>query len=237
MASPEKQTAYIPMMTQGPDLNMSVEGLGVEQLIDFGKKLTYYSPYIIPFTFSSPFAERQLWKGLSIRNYIRTGVRPAALVFVEHENDLIVSNPSLTKPARLAAEIGRIEFKACDSCGDFRLYASILALMKGMLLDNMLHGRCLTPNVKFLQQSAIHGFDDPEILKGAKHVVDSARKALVNDSDQCKLDLLFQMLEQKDCMAKRMKQQFMMEQQILPILKQAHEMPMQTQSHSENCGS
>lgn len=44
-ASPEKQTANIPMLTYGPDLNLSIAGLSTPQLIDIGRKLTFYSPY------------------------------------------------------------------------------------------------------------------------------------------------------------------------------------------------
>lgn len=45
------------------------------------------------------------------------------------EYNALDCSPSLTKPARLPAEVGRIEFKACDSCDDFALYAALLALL------------------------------------------------------------------------------------------------------------
>ena len=54
-SSAEKRTAAIPMMTFGPDLNLSVEGLSTAQIIDYGQKLTYYSPFILPFSYSAPF--------------------------------------------------------------------------------------------------------------------------------------------------------------------------------------
>ena len=221
-ASPEKQTAYIPMMTQGPDLNMSVDGMSEEQLIDFGRKLTYYSPFIIPFTFSSPFNEGQLWGGLSRRNYVRTGVRPAALVFVNDKRNLIDSVPSLTKPARLAAESGRIEFKACDSCGDFQLYGALLALMKGLLLDTSLSGRRTVPDPQLHQESALRGFDDASILKSSKHMLMAAKQALSDDSDQPKLDMLFSMIEARDNLAVHMIQQFQAGDSILKILARAY---------------
>ena len=74
-ASPEKQTANIPMLTYGPDLNISMVGLTTERIIDIGKKLTYYSPYIIPFSYSSPFYQGRLWEGFSVRTFVRTGRR------------------------------------------------------------------------------------------------------------------------------------------------------------------
>ncbi len=163
-ASPEKGTAEIPMMTQGPDLNISGDGLSTEQIIDAGKKWTYYSPYMLPFSYSSPFfqgglwGEGEAWRGYSIRTYVRTGRRPAAMVFLVDKRDLIKSSPSLTKLARVEREAGRIEFKAFDSCGDFTLYAALLALLKGLLLDERLAGRALVPDAKLHQLSAQLGF-------------------------------------------------------------------------------
>lgn len=77
------------------------------------------------------------------------------MVFLEKQEDLIKSSPSLTKIARLSAEVGRIEFKAFDSCDDFGLYAALFALLKGLILDCSLPGRATTPNVELHQRSAI----------------------------------------------------------------------------------
>ena len=108
--SPEDQTALISMLTYGPDLSFSVEGLPAEAAIDLGRKLTYYSPYIVPFSYSSPFYNGMLWEGLSVRTFLRTGKRPAVLVFLAQlRPDLLISDPSLTKLARYPAEIGRVE--------------------------------------------------------------------------------------------------------------------------------
>lgn len=60
---PDEQTANIYMVTYGPDLNISVADLSTERLIDIGRKLTYYSPYIVPFSYSSPFYDGGLWGG------------------------------------------------------------------------------------------------------------------------------------------------------------------------------
>ena len=67
------------MLTYGPDLNISVAGLSCERVIDIGRKLTYYSPYIVPFSYSSPFYQGCLWQGLSVRTFLRTGRRPAVM--------------------------------------------------------------------------------------------------------------------------------------------------------------
>ncbi|WP_016952280.1 glutamate--cysteine ligase GCS2 [Anabaena sp. PCC 7108] len=182
-AYPDEQTANIYMVSYGPDLNISVADLPIEDVIDMGKKLTYYSPYIVPFSYSSPFYNGSLWEGLSVRTFIRTGKRSATLVFVENEEQLIKSVPSLTKVARIPAELGRIEFKACDSCDDFSIYAGLLALLKGLILDQTLHGRATTPNTALHQISAKYGFDDEEIFLNTTKIFQAAEVALVNDPD------------------------------------------------------
>jgi hypothetical protein len=196
-AYPDEQTANIYMVTYGPDLNISVADLPLERLIDIGKKLTYYSPYIVPFSFSSPFYNGNLWEGLSVRTFIRTGKRSAALVFVEKEEQLINSVPSLTKTARIPAEVGRIEFKACDSCDDFSIYGALLALLKGLVLDESLLGRSTVPNASLHKLSAKLGFSNEEIFANATKVLQAAESALKDDPD---FDLLKPL---QDILAKR----------------------------------
>jgi hypothetical protein len=180
---PDEQTLNIYMVSYGPDLNISLTDLPIEKVIDIGKKLNYYSPYIIPFSYSSPFYQGDLWSGLSVRTFIRTGKRAATRVFVAKQEQLISSIPALTKIARLPAEIGRIEFKACDSCDDFSIYAGILALLKGLILDDSLLGQELIPNPDLHQLSARSGFDNEEIFTQASQLIQVAEIALGNDSD------------------------------------------------------
>jgi hypothetical protein len=222
-ASPEKQTANIPMLTYGPDLNLSVAGLSTEQLIDIGQKLTFYSPYIVPFSFSSPFRGGDRWHGLSVRTYERTGARPAAMVFVERTQDLIKSTPSLTKIARLSAEVGRIEFKAFDSCDDFEMYAALLALLKGLILDQSLSGRATIPDRALHQQSAIAGFDDPNIFLNAVQVLSAVEVALSHDRDFDKLASLRAMLESGKTPAHRLIDSFTTTGSIAAALRQTYQ--------------
>ncbi|MHC5727444.1 MAG: glutamate--cysteine ligase family protein [Nostoc sp.] len=182
-ADPDEQTAHIHMVTYGPDLNISVADMSTEDMIDIGRKLTYYSPYIVPFSYSSPFYNGGLWDGLSVRTFIRTGKRPAALVFVQKQEQLINSIPSLTKIARIPAEVGRIEFKACDSCDDFSTYAALLALLKGLVLDETLLGRATVPDAALHQLSAKEGFDNEDIFDNATKVLQAAEVALGDDPD------------------------------------------------------
>ncbi|ARV60389.1 glutamate--cysteine ligase [Nostocales cyanobacterium HT-58-2] len=207
-AHPEEQTVNIFMVTYGPDLNISVADLPIEHLIDIGRKLTYYSPYIIPFSYSSPFYKGELWQGLSVRTFVRTGKRPATLVFVEKQEQLIKSVPSLTKIARIPAEVGRIEFKAFDSCADFSIYASLLALLKGLVLDQSLMGRATTPDAALHQLSAQEAFDNEEIFAIASQVLQAAEAALVDDPDVHLLTPLKVLLEKRRTPAHEMVEVF-----------------------------
>jgi hypothetical protein len=197
-ASPDEQTVNIYMVSYGPDLNISMTDLSVERVIDIGQKLTYYSPYIIPFTYSSPFYKASLWEGLSVRTFIRTGKRAATRVFVAEKEQLISSVPALTKIARLPAEVGRIEFKACDSCDDFSIYAGILALLKGLVLDTTLPGRAIVPDAALHQLSAQEAFDNEEIYGAATQVIQAAEVALGNDPDVELLAPLKSLLQKRE---------------------------------------
>lgn len=179
--SPEERTAYIHMLTSGPDISFSHPLLTPEESIDIAKKLTFYSPYIVPFSYSSPFYKGELWGGLSRRTYYRTGRRPAALVFVENENQLISSEPTLTDKARLPAEIGRIEFKAFDTISDISLYESLGALLLGLALDETLTGSATVPDELLHKLSATHGFTDETIFATANKIISAAYEALPSE--------------------------------------------------------
>lgn len=219
--SPEMQTAHIPMLTQGPDLNLSTEGLTPAQLIDIGRKLTYYSPFMTPFSYSSPFYEGDAWVGLSVRTFYRTGSRPAAMVFLENETDLIDSNPSLTQLARIPAEVSRIEFKAFDSCGDFELYGSLLVLLKGLILDDTLPERATVPDAKLHQKSAQLGFADEQIYSGAWALLEAAW-AVTKEADRRRLDKLRSMLRNRYRPAHDMLNAYKHGQPINQIMQQGY---------------
>lgn len=206
--SAEKQTANIPMLTYGPDLNFSIEGAKPLQIIDIGRKLTFYSPWIIPFSYSSPFLEGKVWHGLSARTYLRTGARPAAMVFLEDPSFLIESFPSLTKRARIPKENGRIEFKAFDSCADFSLYGALLALLKGIALDQSLPGRATTPHTGDHRFSAVQGFKHPEIHRKGTEVLEAAKIALAKDPEVDRLLPLERILHTRKSAAHEMKELF-----------------------------
>ncbi len=178
--SPEDRTEHLPMLTYGPDLNLSVVGASVAQTIDWAKKLTYYSPYLVPFSYSPCHYNGRPWPGKSVRTFYRTGLRPAVLAFVQDPQTLIESDPSLTKLTPKASEWGRLEFKAFDSCEDFERYAALFTLLKGLLLDDRLMGRAIVPNRALHQQSASLGWASEEIYQGSHQVLTAAMAAMMN---------------------------------------------------------
>jgi hypothetical protein len=180
--SPEDRTEHLPLLTYGPDLNLSVVGATVAQTIDWAKKLTYYSPYLTPFSYSPCQYESRPWPGKSVRTFYRTGLRPAVLAFVKEAQDVINCDPSLIKLTSKASEWGRIEFKAFDSCGDFDRYAALFVLLKGLLLDQTLTGRAVVPDRALHQHSARQGWDSEQIYDGSVQVLNAAMRAIVNSS-------------------------------------------------------
>ncbi|WP_414551927.1 glutamate--cysteine ligase [Anabaena sp. CCY 0017] len=220
---PDERTANIYMVTYGPDLNISVADLPIENVIDIGKKLTYYSPYIVPFSYSSPFYNGKLWDGLSVRTFVRTGKRSAALVFVEKQEQLIHSIPSLTKVARIPAEVGRIEFKACDSCDDFAIYGALLALLKGLILDKTLLGRATIPDANLHQVSAKEGFDNADILAHAAQLLQVAELSLGDDLDVHLLTPLKNMLAERKTKSHELIEAYQRVGSIEETLKQTYQ--------------
>jgi hypothetical protein len=176
--SPEERTAHLHMSTYGPDLNLSCAGLDEAALVDVGRKLTYYSPWLVPLSFSSPFRDGGPWGGLSARTAVRTGVRPAALVFLAGPGGQVDADPSLTQVARLAAEVGRIEFKAFDACPDPGLYGELLSLLTGLVLDETLPGRRTTPDADLHRHVAVAGLADDEVHAGTGELLDAAERAV-----------------------------------------------------------
>ena len=117
----------------------------------------------MPLSFSSPFRDGAPWGGLSARTHLRTGARPAALAFLGPDAAQIASDPSLTQPARLPAEIGRLEFKAFDAIGDLTLYGELLSLLTGLVLDDTLPGRRTTPDAAAHRHVATVGLADDAV--------------------------------------------------------------------------
>lgn len=173
---------YLHMLTYGPDINFSHAAFDVGDLLNIGEKLTFYSPYIVPFSFSSPFYKGELWGGLSRRTYYRTGPRPAVSIFLpEKVFGKGINISKVAKKARIESEVGRIEFKAFDMITDLDLYEALGTLLLGLVLDETLPGRLSVPDQALHWRSAEFGFANSDIREGAKFVLDKAKEALPVD--------------------------------------------------------
>ncbi|WP_226363695.1 glutamate-cysteine ligase family protein [Pseudonocardia abyssalis] len=198
--SPEERTAHLHMLTYGPDLNLS--GDEIADPVDLARKLTHYSPWLVPLSFSSPFRDGRPWGGLSARTHLRTGARPAALVFLASEVGHVPSDPSLTQVARLPAEIGRIEFKAFDACPDLDLYGELLSLLTGLALDDTLRNRRTTPDAAAHRHVAEVGLADDAVHAGTGALLDAASRALAGrPADLDRVESLRERWERRWCPA------------------------------------
>jgi Glutamate-cysteine ligase family 2(GCS2) len=203
--SPEERTAHLHMVTYGPDLNLSCAELGPAELVDVGRKLTHYSPWLVPLSFSAPFRDGAAWGGLSARTEIRTGARPAVLVFLDTDQPQVAADPSLTQVARIPAEVGRIEFKAFDACPDPTLYGELLSLLTGLALDRTLAGRRTTPDAAAHRFVARVGLHDDAVHAGTGELLTAAAAALTGrDDDLARLAGLRARWQCRDCPATAM---------------------------------
>jgi hypothetical protein len=181
--SPEERTAHLHMTTYGPDLNLSCAELDPAALVDVGCKLTHYSPWLVPLSFSSPFRDGRPWGGWSARTAVRTGARPAVLVFLDATEPQLDSDPSLTQVARIPAEVGRIEFKAFDAGPEPALYGELLSLLTGLVPDRTLTGRRTTPDAAAHRHVAQVGLADDAVHAGTGELLDAAAAALADRAD------------------------------------------------------
>jgi hypothetical protein len=203
LGSPEERTAHLHMTTYGPDLNLSWAGSSPGELVDAARKLTALSPVVVPLSFSSPFRDGAPWGGLSARTYVRTGPRPAALAFLADGVPQVRADPSLTQPARLPAEVGRLEFKAFDACPDPVLYGELLSLLTGLVLDTTLTPRRTTPDPALHRQAACHGYADPALRAGAEAALDAAAAATAGrPADAARLRSLRARFDRGECPAR-----------------------------------
>ncbi len=90
------------------------------------------------------------------------------------------SDPSLTQPARLPAEVGRLEFKAFDAIGDLALYGELLSLLTGLVLDDTLPGRRTTPDAAAHRHVAAVGLADDAVHAGTGALLTAAERALAD---------------------------------------------------------
>lgn len=168
----------IATLTFGPDLNLSFAGWDWQRNLDTARKLNFYAPFIVPFTFDSPWFAGEAWSGWSRRTWMRCGCRPALRLYAEPDNHAALQASPLMRPARLAGEVGRIEFKAFDAAPGPELLAACCQLLTGLCLDDSLPGRSEEADVDLYRLAALHAFDEPQIAHGALRVLQASQAAL-----------------------------------------------------------
>lgn len=194
----QRKFPHIYMLSFGPDFNLSATHFSPEEVLDAGKKLIFYSSYLVPFSFSPCQYKGKKWKGKSIRTFFRNGDRQAVRMYVKEEKGENTANPNPIKVARMPSEVGRMEFKTFDSCADFSLYAALFALLKGVILDKTLKGRAEIPNVYLHKVAANHGFDNKNIRTTAEKLLAAAHAALEEDTEKQLLMPLFAQFQAKE---------------------------------------
>lgn len=175
------------MFTHGLHVNVSLEGYSESRLQDLVAKVNYYTPSIIPWSYSSPFYLGELFEGLCSRNYYRASTR-----------NMVDLND------RKGTHV--IEFRGFDACGDHQLLDAVLRLFVGVLLDESLPGRSLQQDSNRLMQSSIMGFGDPSIGEECRQILLAVQR--VSGDDPEPFSLLESMLDSNVTYASRMKQRY-----------------------------
>jgi len=175
------------MFSHGLHVNVSMDDYSLMEMEDQVQKLHFYVPFLIPYSFSSPFYEDKDFMGLCSRNYFRAGTRQ--MTELHQRNGAIV-----------------LEFRAFDACGDEQLLTALLTLFKGFLLDKTLTERSSHQSEERLKQSSVHGFADPFIKREGRLALNAAKLALAEEAPE--LELLEVMLEKNDSYAARMKRRY-----------------------------
>lgn len=173
--------SHISTLSYGPDLNLSHPGWSEAQGLDAARKLNYYAPYILPFSFSSPFFAGAPWAGWSKRSFERVRYRPAVKYYVAPGRvAALQAETRLAQPARIGREIGRIEFKAFDAIPSQALLRACCHLLVGICLDDELPGRSEECDVSLYRRAALYGFEAEAIEGGAREVLAKAGRALAD---------------------------------------------------------
>jgi hypothetical protein len=154
---------------------------------ELAEKVNFYTPALIPWSFSSPFYDGKAFDGLCSRNYFRAESRRMADV-------------------QTRRGVPVLEFRGFDACGDARLLEAVLTLFCGFLLDDSLPGRAPRQDPDRLKRSSMVAFADPSLREEGRAVLRAARAAL-NDGGET-LALLETMLGANDSYAARMKSRY-----------------------------
>lgn len=175
------------MLTHGMHINVSLGECPAARMAALVEKTNYYTPALIPWSFSSPFHQGSAFEGLSCRNHRRADGRRLV--------DLITRRKTSV-----------LEFRGFDACGDVRLLAAIVKLFCGFLLDESLPGKSPQQDPERLRRSSLTGFADASLRQEGQLVLRAARAALGGGDES--FELLETMLRENDSYAARMKNRY-----------------------------
>lgn len=183
--------SLVSTLSYGPDINLSVPGWSPQRNLQAARKLNAYAPYLVPFSFSSPFFAGQPWQGCSKRTWERAPLRPAVKLYLDASSLSDLGEQSqLVYPARLAHEDGRLEFKAFDAFVSTDLLLACSYLLVGVCLDDELPRRSESPDLDLYRRAALAGLRDPMIHDGARELLTRVRFALIRDGQGDAADAL-----------------------------------------------
>jgi gamma-glutamyl:cysteine ligase YbdK (ATP-grasp superfamily) len=181
----EAERASHSMLSSGMHFNVSVPSLtSMEQMQQLLYKINYYTPFIIPYSFSSPFSKSMI-PCLSNRNYNLYLDRWPIAYIATRKNNII------------------IEFRGFDACGDAKLLKALILLFKALIAETALQGKALYPDKKLLTSSVCYGFDDPVIKKEGKALLNTLQEKI---ADEEAIILLRTILDNNNSYAKRMRE-------------------------------
>jgi hypothetical protein len=172
------------MLTHGLHVNVSVAGSPLSQMQSLVEKVNYYTPSLVPWSFSSPFYNGLLFDGLCARNHSRANTRSMA--------DL---------DERQGIQV--LEFRGFDAVSDARLLTALLNLFCGLVVEDSLQGRTAVQDPDRLKRSSLYGFSHPEFRAEGRAMLKAARPVLGERAES--LDLLEDMLERNDSSSAQMK--------------------------------
>lgn len=129
----EYDAPEVYMCTYGPDVNLSYPEWDGPVRFGAAARLAAWAPEIVAFSLNAPIVDGEPYGGLSYRTAVRAGRRPTVRIFLPADEVRAGRSRAAAglavRPARIAPEQGRIEFKALDAFAQldrFRAYAALL---------------------------------------------------------------------------------------------------------------
>jgi hypothetical protein len=166
------------MLLHGIHISFSIKNSNILYLESIVEKLNYYLPFLIPFSFSSPFYKGKISEYLSYRNY--QGSTNRKLVSIKKRKD---GNHT-------------IEFGAYDCVNNLELLKALIILIKGVVLSRNLKEFSKIQRVKLIQFISNCGLNNDKINNKIILILEQVKKELTFDEIKS-IDILYKMLNSK----------------------------------------